>query len=409
LFSADFASDLRTRRIPEAERPNYGGREYYRPQRPANETAGQALRAGNAPDNLIYANPQFIGGGAQLRRNEARSHYHSMQAQVTMRPTYGLSLQATWTWSRSISTSGPLDYREGPDFWKRDTNISSSHRGHTLSTYGTYELPFGARGFLFRDASGWLKKSIEGWQLGWIGRLSTGAPMSISGYSTVWTTNRAEQVGPFDPKDVGIKWQSVEPGVAPYATYFNKAYTWVEDPQCYNPQYVRQDVNRNPYVSGSSAMNTYCGVLGSGRNALAEVVGYEEQTSANGTVTMIPIPGQIIFQNSVPGVIGNKRGNFIMSPGSWSLDMSMSKAIEFMEGKRFELRVDAQNIFNHPSPSYTANPGSTYPTYFGARTTGTANPGNITLTRPSSLDRFFGEVNAKAGHRTFQARLSLRF
>jgi len=406
LFTADFANDLRTRNNPDTGRP-------YRPQRPTYETAGQVLREGGAPDNLIYLNPQYgipsggVTNAVNINRNQGRSHYHSMQTQLTMRPVRGLSFQATWTWSRSLSRGGVLDYRpDSAHFWEREKSISAQHRSHTFNTYGSYEMPFGARGFFFRDASGAFKKAIEGWQLGWIGSLSTGSPMSLNGYGTVWSNNRSVQVGPFDPKDVGVKWQDVDAakGERPFATYFNKEYMWVSDPQCSDTAYVRPGnttVYPIPGVIGTTLqpMANLCGQIGGGRNALAEVA----SRNADG----LPQAGQVIFQNSVPGQLGNKRGGFITSPGSWNLDASMSKSVEFMEGKRFEVRVDAQNIFNHPGPNYVGDPAGTYPTYWNARTVGSNNP-NVTLTDPNN-GRFFGEVNAKAGHRTFQARLRLSF
>ena len=131
--------------------------------------------------------------------------------------------------------------------------------------------------------------------------------------------------------------------------------------------------------------------------AIAEVAGYDD----NGN----KIPGQIIFRNALPGTIGNRNGtNMIYGPGSWSLDMTMAKSIEFMEGKRFQFRLDAQNIFNHAEPLFNG----TSPTYYGARVTGGANP-NAALNDIWTHTYPFGYVNGKTGHRTFQAQLRLSF
>jgi hypothetical protein len=113
----------------------------------------------------------------------------------------------------------------------------------------------------------------------------------------------------------------------------------------------------------------------------------------------------LIFKNAVPGEIGNINGTgLVTGPGTWSLDLAMSKSIEFMEGKRLEFRMDARNIFNHASPSF----GGTNPVYQGAREVGVANP-NALLNDMWANWYPFGYLDGKAGHRTFQARLRLSF
>jgi hypothetical protein len=38
-------------------------------------------------------------------------------------------------------------------------------------------------------------------------------------------------------------------------------------------------------------------------------------------------------------------------PGNWTFDAAISKAIQVSESMRFQFRVDATNIFNHPQPN----------------------------------------------------------
>jgi hypothetical protein len=38
-------------------------------------------------------------------------------------------------------------------------------------------------------------------------------------------------------------------------------------------------------------------------------------------------------------------------PGNWNYDASLSKLIRVRESKSLQLRVDAINVFNHPTPS----------------------------------------------------------
>ncbi|MDI9611449.1 MAG: hypothetical protein QM330_00045, partial [Acidobacteriota bacterium] len=95
--------------------------------------------------------------------------------------------------------------------------------------------------------------------------------------------------------------------------------------------------------------------------------------------------------------VGNLSPNSLTGPGRWNLDMAMSKSIEFMEGKRIEFRIDAQNIFNHPMPSNSAFA-------WNARFTAISNP-NFALNN----DTKFGYMATKGGHRTFQGKLRISF
>jgi hypothetical protein len=385
LFGANFASLLRDRGL----RPNIS----------SNESSGQVLRAGNAPNNLIVANPQY--DSANITRNQGRSNYHSMQVQISMRPVRGLSMQGTWTWSRNLTRGSVIDDREdSPYYWDTGYGLSGQHRLHTINFYGSYEMPLGARGFLFRDASGYFKKAIEGWQVSWISQLSSGTGMSLTGLGSVWGTSRVVQVGEFDAKDVILKWHpyGTETNRSKHGTYFNKEYTWVTDPQCQDSGLVSQTATN---FSGAR-MTATCGTpvfwSTSVPQALAEVMRDDQ-----GNV----VERKIIFRNAIPGEIGNRNGsNIIYGPGTWSLDMAMSKSIEFMEGKRFEIRLDAQNILNHARPSFgdsSANNAAQY-----GRVSGVANP-NAALNDMWAGSYAFGYTNLKAGHRTFQAKLRLSF
>jgi hypothetical protein len=284
------------------------------------------LRSGGAPENLIYTNPQY--SSVTVRTNRLTSNYHSMQAQLTMRPMRGLNFQTTYTWSRNLGRQGISDYRD----WHDDYRLNSQHRSHSFTTNGNYTLPFGANGYLFREAQGAFKKAIEGWSTGWIMSMVSGQPMMLSGIASLWSnSNYLNQVGPFDPKDVKIEWNE-ELGTG---QYFGGRYMRIVDPQCYTNK-VSDGSN------GATALQGLC-AGGSGIKALAEISHYNE----NGQ----PVAGQIIFQNAEAGTKGNYRHNDITGPGRFSLDMNFGKTTEFMEGKRLEIRIDAQNILNKATPS----------------------------------------------------------
>jgi hypothetical protein len=332
---------------------------------------GEVIRRAGLPENFIYANPQYAT--ANYRTNLNHANYHSMQAQVTMRPTRGFSFQTTYTWSRNLADAGVTDWRDRT----QDYRLSGQHRTHNVSTYGTFELPFGANGFMFRNSTGVLKKAIEGWQVSWIASLVSGAPLSIGGaVNRLWAGATPDLVGPqyWDNKAGKVVW--VE-GAAT-GNYFANAdgsrkYMSGNDPQCDNlPGYLTPTTTNTMY--------TLC------RSGLKAI--YVRNSDGS--------QGPIVFQNSPVGVKGNYQPGSLTGTGRFSLDMALGKSIEFMEGKRVELRVDAQNIMNHPTASNTN--GS-----YNVRTVQISDA-DVAMTSGN-----FGNLQYKSQHRTFQARIRITF
>ncbi len=66
----------------------------------------------------------------------------------------------------------------------------------------------------------------------------------------------------------------------------------------------------------------------------------------------------------------------------WSFDANILKTIKIAESKTLTLRVDARNIFNHPTP------------------------GDPNLNINSGT---FGEINSKTGSRKLQGQIHLQF
>ena len=94
-----------------------------------------------------------------------------------MRPTHNLNLQATYTFSRNL---GYIGAGTNPLNRSLDYGLLSSSRKHNLTTYGTYTLPFGTNGYLFRDSSKAVKRVVEGWQLSWISYVYSGIPGTVT-------------------------------------------------------------------------------------------------------------------------------------------------------------------------------------------------------------------------------------
>jgi hypothetical protein len=311
---------------------------------PAGETyAGGTLRSsGLFPENFITANPQFTT--MEMRNNSDTSMYHSMQTQLTMRPLRGVTYQATWTWSRATGVSGSTPSAGGVtatyrDFLNRnaDYTISAFHRVHDLRGYGMFELPFGPGKWLGTNSGGLLGGLIGGWQLGTIFSLNSGAPLNVAARNTINRTGTPDIVGGFE-RNGGVAWDS------PFGSYFSEQYTRVPDPACANV---------------ASNLRLFCT-----NTAIADA------------------GGNIILQNAAPGQLGTLGLLPIYGPGSWDLDANLQKTIRVTESKNLTIRLDATNIFNHPSPG---------------------NP-NLDINAGT-----FGQITTKNGNRTLAAQIRLAF
>jgi hypothetical protein len=100
---------------------------------------GALIRANGFPKNFMKTNPQF--DNANLNTNGDSYNYHSLQTQVTLRRTHGLSFQSTYTWAKNLGISG-AGYSD-PGNLRGDYTLTGSDRRHNWVTYGTFDLPFG--------------------------------------------------------------------------------------------------------------------------------------------------------------------------------------------------------------------------------------------------------------------------
>jgi hypothetical protein len=311
---------------------------------PAGETiAGATLRSsGLFPENFIVANPQFAN--MEMRNNSDTSTYHSMQTQLTMRPASGVTYQGTWTWSRATGVAGNTPTGGGitaayRDFLNRnaDYTVADFHRSHAFRGYGTFELPFGPGKLLGGNAGGLVARLIEGWQFGTIFNLSTGAPLNIVARNTINRAGTPDIVGDFK-REGGIVWGSQ------FGNYFSQEYQRVPDPSCANV---------------ATRLQSYCT-----NTAIADA------------------GGAIILQNAAPGELGSLGLRPIYGPGSWDIDANVQKRIQIGESRSLTVRIDASNIFNHPTP------------------------GNPNLDINSGT---FGQITTKTGSRTLAGQLRLEF
>jgi len=358
------------------------------------------------PMNFMYSAPQYAT--VNVRHNTPSvNNYNSMQVQFTMRPMYGLNFQTTYTWSRNIGNSAWTNY-----LGERDYYLSNQHRSHSLRFFGTYELPFGAKGLLLRNAAGPVNKAVEGWQLSWVVSMESGPPLSVTGSSVLWSRSWPILVRSdlWDDKQGKARMEWGPNGEFIPGTYLSKEYINVLDRNICKPGRMTSS------LYGGQCENAAGVVLGApyalalatrdSKGTLVPVK-YDSDTVGDDGVLYKAGTDVIVFRNADQSDGRNATGNYMPNRmtglGRRSIDMAVSKKIEFMEGKTFELRIDAQNILNHASPSY--NTGT--PILESGGRYMSIDPPSMTVNSVGVLP--FGSLNLKTGHRTFQARLALRF
>jgi len=335
---------------------------------------GSALKRNGFPDNFVATNPQFgtVGWFSNINYN----NYHALQAQVSMRPVYGFSGQATYSWSRNLglgTITNPVD--RAADY----TNIGNNP-GHSLRTNATVELPLGPNKLLFGNSSGWVARAIERWQVGLIYNLSSGAPTSITATPMLYDNGVPDIVFDADLNDKkGVRW-GIPAGSFLEGRYFdnNDEFVKVTDPQCGTVTSLQGLNANNRCTLTALAIAVDAGTP----NAVPRVFG-DGQTR----------PSVIYLQHPQPGKKGTLGNNTVVGLGTWRFDANLGKTFQISESKSLQVRFDAQNVLNHPQPN-TPN----------LAITGTAPFGQIGDTS------FFGATTyAKSGGRMLQGQLRLNF
>jgi len=336
-------------------------------------TLGGVLRHANQlypgafPENFIATNPQYAA--MSLNNNSGYNNYHSLEVQASVRPIHGFSGSATYTWSKNLglpaTLTNPTD--RAPDY----TRVNSTPL-HSLRTNGVIELPIGPNKLLMGNSSGWIARAIERWQLGLVYNLSAGAPTTVTAASMLYGNGVPDIVYPVDFNAIrGVRW-GTRNGNFLEGRYFdnNDAFLKVPDPQC-------SAVTALQNLNGGATLRCTLQAL-----AMAVPTGTPGAVDRvfNDGVTR---PSVIVLQNPQPG----KRGTFgqakIFGLGTYRFDATLSKTFKVTEAKSVQLRLDGQNILNHPQPAAPS---------FAVNST---NP--------------WGQITTKSGGRLFQGQLRFTF
>jgi hypothetical protein len=261
------------------------------------------------PANFFVANPN--AAFARGLSNDAFSNYNAMELEIRRRFSQGLQFQADYTWSKAMGNSVDAQGNNQSDLtsWRTIRDKSLDYRRSTQDqtqrfvANAVYELPFG-KGKMFLDTSnGIVDRIVNGWSVGGILTWASGSPFYVSAGRATFnsaTANNGAQL-------VGISFDEFKQHVGLFKT----------------PQGVF-------FIDP----------------ALLDIT-----TNAAGKVATSRLKAGLMAAPA-PGTFGNFPLNSLNTPNYFDVDMSIIKRIPITERVRFEIKVTAINVLNHPNFTY---------------------------------------------------------
>lgn len=244
--------------------------------------------------------------------NSARYNYNALQVELRRGLKNGLTFQANYTFSKTLSNSPGTDQRRQEfELDANRPNLEYSRadydQTHVFNFNSIYELPFGKGKRFFTGAGNWLDRVVGGWQFNSIVRVASGAPFTI-----------------VDPRST-----------------FNTTARAVKQPATSN--------------LSKAEIRQLVGVfrLPDGRVSLINPSAISPTTLAltNGPYTT-PFGGQAFFNND-SGSVGNIERAAFNGPGYFNIDASIFKNIRITERVKFQIRAEAFNLLNHTNFAIT--------------------------------------------------------
>jgi hypothetical protein len=148
---------------------------------------GTLSNATVARRQLLLPYPQFLSV-MEVNNPWGDSNYHSLQAKLVKRMSNGLSLLASYTWSKLISNVNEEDAPIGPsdntgvqNYYdlRAERAVSESDQPQNLVVNAVYELPFGRGKQWFSNAPAFADKLVGGWTVTSILTEQSGFPLTL--------------------------------------------------------------------------------------------------------------------------------------------------------------------------------------------------------------------------------------
>lgn len=229
--------------------------------------------------------PDFQFADITFEESSGSSSYNSLQTKFEQRLAAGLTLLASYTWSRSIDNASGFFASAGDANFPQDSfNIraergrSNFDVGHRMSISYGYDLPFGRGRALMAD-NGWVTSLLTGWQSFGVITLQSGRPFTVA---------------------------------------------------------LVQELDNS---------NTGRSSLGFGANDRPNVVGNPELDDRGPDRWF----NTAAFALPQFGTFGDAGRNIVTGPGFQNVNLSLMKTTRLKEGLDLQFRAEAFNLFNHPN------------------------------------------------------------
>ena len=267
----------------------------------------------------------FAASGFQGTGFDGISNYNSLQATVRKQFSHGVSMQASYTWSKSLTDligyaanmndASSLGQQYGPAYFNRPQRFIVNY---------SWDLPFG-------HPSGFVGKLAEGWNLSGVSVAQDGTPLTI-------TDARAGTI-------FGVSGPS--PTVPTLSTVTFGAFNVGRGEMCNGATYNS--------LSTSGGTEARLGGASGGPGYLAASAICAPPAIGNG----------FGYGNSGTGILPG--------PPQFNWDVSLVKTTHITERQTIQLRSEFFNTFNHPQFN---NPGTAIstPATFGVITSESVNP-----------------------------------
>lgn len=255
--------------------------------------------------------------------NIGTANYNSGNLRIEKRLSQGLQLLLNYTYSKALDDVGGEDQTSQPSqagqgslgktFQSVDTigsvyGLAAADQTHRLVAAYNYQLPFGRGRHWMNSQSGIAGALIEGVAGGW----------ELTG-DTTWKSGM--------PIAIGINNTNADQDIDVYYTQGNLA-----------PGATLQSVRG---TGAGNPTSTLCEVFCSSAGASpSHPVGLNLSALANSG------NAQNFTYGYLPPVL-----SFVRQPSSWGTDLAVMKSFPIMreESRYFQLRLEGQNIFNHPT------------------------------------------------------------